>query len=395
MVKWYERQRKQSTRKKIATVDIFGLMDQYPGMTYYLMLGPRNDGKTFAGLSYGLYRVAQSGGCIAYIRRFSDNFNFTDMSTLFDSIAATGWISVITDGEYDRVYYRGKRWYFEGTDPDTGATIRADEPFMIGFDLNTSGGRKSSDHASKICAVMFEEFVEERPGGYLDPEREPIRLSHLLTTLLRNRADVPVILCGNTLSQYCPYFSFFGLDHLEEMSPGQVDVYEYANNPETKVLVKMTGEQPFAKPSNKYFAFDAPQLRMITGEGLWNVEIYPHIEGVLPEDKVVKRFWIASGELMLHVSVVVTAGARFLYVRNKLDFEEVDNDADLIYCVVPDPRNNWRTNLSQPANAGEKKIADMIKAGKVFFQTNRVGLAFDAFIQSVNYARSSASRVRR
>ena len=71
-------------------------------------------------------------------------------------------------------------------------------------------------------------------------------------------------MCGNTVSQYCPYFADMGINRVKQMKKGTIDIYrygdsgleiavEYADFPEANKSGKIR------KKSDVYFAFnDSP-----------------------------------------------------------------------------------------------------------------------------------------
>ena len=72
----------------------------------------------------------------------------------------------------------------------------------------------------------------------------------------------------------------------------------------------------------------------------------------------------------------------FLLVREPDILDRYDEDRALIYQLAPDPRRNYRSNFSAPKTAAENKINMLIRAGKVFFDKNELGVVWDGFMAS-------------
>lgn len=365
-------------------LDVFDLYARYINplhANYFMALGTRENGKTYGALSLALYLYAVTHtGYTAYVRRWDDEFPVADRRTLWDPLVHNGLVAVATGGEYDDVMYDAGAWYL--CRDDNGTLVRDTEPIMIMFAINTAYKRKSRARGG-VALIIFEEFVAASAGGYTGPgEEECVSWSNLVSTLISSHDDPLIIMCGNTLNQYCPYFKFMGLNRIRDMQDGDVHVYDYAGNPDLHVVVSMSANGGKKKASDKFFAFDSPKLKAITGEAVWTMQIYPHIDGERPRNKDIFHFWIKMEEDTLRVDVCNIGGNMFLLVREPDILDKYDEARDLIYQLAPDPRRNYRSNFSAPKTAAENKINMLIRAGKVFFDKNELGVVWDGFMAS-------------
>ena len=91
--------------------------------------------------------------------------------------------------------------------------------------------------------------------------------TNILSTIIRQRDDVKIFLCGNSINKVNPYFTEMGLTKAKNQAKNTIDVYTYGNS-DLKVAVEYTGDVNTTgkslKGSDKYFAFDNPKLKMIT-----------------------------------------------------------------------------------------------------------------------------------
>ena len=53
---------------------------------------------------------------------------------------------------------------------------------------------------------------------------------NVVSTIVRQRNDVKIFMAGNTVNQYCPYFTEMGLTHIKEMDKGAIEVYKYGDS---------------------------------------------------------------------------------------------------------------------------------------------------------------------
>src|SRR5699024_5250425 len=113
----------------------------------------------------------------------------------------------------------------------------------------------------KVKTIFFDEFLTRQ---YYLPD-EFVTFMNVVSTIVRQRDDVIIFMCGNTVNQYCPYFTEMGLTHVKEMNKGVIEVYKYGES-RLKVAVEYADSiSKSGKPSDVYFAFDNPNLQMITG----------------------------------------------------------------------------------------------------------------------------------
>ena len=71
-----------------------------------------------------------------------------------------------------------------------------------------------------IRTVVLDEFISR---NYLPDEF--IIFQNLLSTIIRDRDDVIILMLGNTINKYCPYFGEMGLDKVKTMRQGESHIY--------------------------------------------------------------------------------------------------------------------------------------------------------------------------
>ena len=155
-------------------------------------------------------------------------------------------------------------------------------------------------------------------------------------------------------------------------------MYTYGKS-DLKVAVEFC-ESGQSKDSDVYFAFDNPELNMITGKGdVWQLEIYPHAPCKWRPKDVIFTYLVIFDRELLQCDVVQTDETCFIFVHQKTT--PIKNpDEDLIYTVSYDARLNWRRNLLRPVYSVEQKLLALHKADQVFYQSNDVGDLYSHYL---------------
>lgn len=348
-----------------------------PGMKYYrldnikeknakynVIYGERSNGKTYAVLEEGLKQYHEHKTKMAIIRRWEDDFKKKRGQNLFNGHAKNGLIKKYTDGEWTDVYFQSMMWYFCRYEEDE--RITAPEPFAYAFSLNSVEHDKSTSYPD-VNIILFDEFLTRRM--YLPDEF--VIFMNVLSTIIRDRDDVTIYMCGNTVNMYSPYYNEMGLTNVKKQKKGTIDVYEYGDSGLRVAVEYSDSPSKKGKKSDVYFAFDNPKLKMITN-GSWEMEIYPHRPvKFVPKDIAFTYFVEYDGEL-LQCEVVVKDKNFFTFVHRKTG-EIKYPDKDLIFCPQYDPRPNWRRKITKPQDDLGKKIYNFYLIDKVFYQDNPTG----------------------
>lgn len=332
---------------------------------YNIIFGERSNGKTYSVLKAGIENFANNAKQMAIIRRWQDDFRGKRASTMFDNLVNNNEIAKATNGEWTGVYYYASRWYFCRFENEK--RIVHEIPFAYSFAISAMEHDKSTSYPN-ITLVLFDEFLTR--GMYLPDEF--VLFMNVLSTIIRERNDVKIFMCGNAVNQYSPYFAEMGLVHIKQMNPGDIDVYEYGESG-LRVAVEFADSPNKGKPSDLYFAFDNPKLSMITGTGgIWEIAVYPHCPVKFTPKEIIFTYFIRfSGEL-LQCEIVQHEKLIFTFIHRKTT-ELKNPEKDLIYSPDYDPRPNWKRKITKPTTPLEKKIALFYITDKVFYQDNEIG----------------------
>ena len=334
---------------------------------YNVVIGERSNGKTYAALRYGLEQYVKRGSQIALLRRWQDDFKGKRAASMWNALVQNGEVSKLTNGEWTDVYYYAGRWFLCRYEGEKRVRVISDDPFCYAFALSAMEHDKSTSYPG-IRTVIFDEFITRT----LYLENEFVLFMNVLSTIIRDRDDVKIWMLGNTVSKYCPYFKEMGLNHIREQKPGTIEVYTYGSSKLT-VAVEFCRPNASGKASDDYFAFDNPQLQMITGRGsVWEISVYPHCPVKYKPADVVYRYYIQFDGDTLECEIISKETMLFTFIHRKTTPLK-DPDHDLIFSPDYDPRPNWRRRLTVPTSNIERKIASFFKTDKVFFQDNETG----------------------
>lgn len=362
-------------RKKIHYYDIRHLLKDYPEAYYYLAIGERSNGKTYSALQYALENYFKTGEQFAYIRRYTEDVRPKHLNSLFNAHSENGEISRLSNGIFSSVDYTSRRFYPYSFDEDKQKRVLSDDPIGYAFDLAGMEHDKSISFP-RVTTIIFDEFLSRM--GYLP--NEFILFMNSLSTIIRTRNNVKIFMLGNTVNKFCPYFAEMGLAHVKEQKAGTIDVYNYAD---TGLQVVVEYCDPLSKKGGKssdvYFAFDNPQLKMITG-GDWEIAVYPHLEYKYRTRDVIQHFFIEFDEAILHCELVVTKNNYFIFVHQKTTPIQ-DVDKDIVYSSTPHQLWNYKTSFIKERDALSAAIRQMYMENRIYFSTNEVGEIFRNYVK--------------
>lgn len=272
---------------------------------YRMIIGQRSNGKTFSVCRHIIENYFQKGERAAYVRRYDEDITPKNISSLFDPHVAD--IIAMSEGRYNGIFYRAKEFHLCYYDEDGKITAKDPTAFCICRSINTAEHTKGQD-AGEVHLILFDEFATR--DGYL--RNEFVLFCNLLSSLIRNRDNTIIYMLANTVNRYCPYFKEMGLKDVEQMPQGEIYVYTYGNKDLTVAVEYCDPVKATEKVASKYFAFDNPQLEMITS-GAWELQFYPHAPYKILEAYIKKYFYIEFGGQLLKGEIVSNSPDLFIF----------------------------------------------------------------------------------
>lgn len=346
---------------------------------YRIIIGERSNGKTYGVLYDSIKNYIEHGHQFAYVRRWPEDIKTRKMQQVFEPLCVNGEITRLSNGKWNGVRFRYGKFYLIATDGE-GQLVEDERPFAFTFAISAMEHDKSIEYPG-IKRIIFEEFISRL--SYIPDEFS--LFMNLLSTLIRGRDDMEIWMLGNTVSKECPYFREMGLKHIYQQTPGTIDTYEYKAEDgdgtiHTMLIAVEYTKNLSSKKSDRYFIFDNPKVKMITG-GAWELAIYPHLFENYMKNQIIFTFFINYREdTLLQCEVIEGKRGFFIYVHQKTTkLKELEED--LIYSPNPSSNPNHRTDITRPQYKIENKILELIRLERICFQDNEIGEVFNDYLK--------------
>ena len=211
--------------------------------TWIILLGGRNNGKSFSVKEYLIRRFLKNGEEFAYIRRYKEDCKQYMVQEYFSDIICDkdgiNHLSEWTGGKYNLIVTWNSGIYLGFLNEETGKVERGPCCGRM-FGLSWSTHYKSLSFP-KIQTAVYEEFITDQE--YLTNEVKI--LMNLMSTIFRDR-EGKVFLVGNTISRINPFTKEWSLKGLPKQQPNTIDYYTYKFKDSTgkestnKIAVYMT-----------------------------------------------------------------------------------------------------------------------------------------------------------
>lgn len=337
---------------------------------YNIFIGKRSNGKTYSSMLMCVEEFFKTGKRFVYMRRYHEDIVLKRMQRLFEELNFNGTINQVSNGQYDGIHFYGGQFYPCNFDDNGKAVYDNQNSCGYAMALNDSEHDKSGGYPN-VKYIIFDEFISR--NLYLRDEF--IVFMNAISTVKRSKKDVMVIMLGNTINKFCPYFKEMGIHNIYNMKLGTTDVYRYGES-SLKVAMHYISTKSDGEAIDDYFAFNNPKLEMIV-KGSWELPIYPRIKESYSTDNVVQTFFIKFENKMLQVDFVVDEKRVFLYVYPKTT--EIRDGNALIFGIDKQPYILYNNIYANMFNF--EKQAFLIRNGKVFFSDNETGNLFHNFLK--------------
>lgn len=366
---------------------------------YFLSVGKRSNGKTFQSKEtclcgseiLGVKGFLETGKPSAYIRRWEKDFKGKNGKNFFDDIIQKGYLKKWSKNKYVNIIFKGMIWYavsIETSINDDGKKVEKKiyTPCLYAVALTNMEHDKGGGNIPDLAFIFFDEFITR--GIYLYDEY--ITFSHVISTLVRERGDIPIILMANTITWDCPYFKEMGITNVKKMKPGQIDVYTYVRkNKQGKELKPLnlvieyidSSEQVYE--SSIYFAFNNPKLNMIT-EGEWEIPNYPHSPYTIDLCDIRYTAFLKSEFNEYYVIKIVKKERLmpFLFIH---PIDKIEDDKKLLYSNDNTPNILHERTLKEK---GKTRISQTInsiwESGLVYYSDNTTGENINNYLNIFN-----------
>lgn len=244
---------------------------------YFDIFSMRSIGKTTNVLLLGLCCNALYDTEIIYIRQIEEMILPKATKDLFEIIAdpAFEYIKILTDGRYNGVTYKARRWYYCNYD-DAGKLLDvAPRHFMFMCSVDKAINLKSGFNAPRGDFLVFDEFI----NPVYTPD-EFVSFCDLVKTIIRDRQSPIIWMLANTIDRESPYYHEMEIyDEVRDMQPGdriQKTTMDGTAISVTYVSPDIKKKEKLRKINALFFGFQNKKLGSITGQD-WSIKPKPHI----------------------------------------------------------------------------------------------------------------------
>ena len=340
---------------------------------YFLLLSERSIGKTTNVILYGMCMYILYGTVIQYVRQKPESIEPRNVRDLFDTILANDYITKLTDGKYNSVTLKAKRWYLCKIDTD-GKIVEIDNNhFMFMCAVLKGEDLKSSYNAPTGDFIVYDECI----NTYYYPN-EFVLFCDLVKTIIRERRSPIIIMLANTIDKHSEYFNELGIyEQVQTLFQGQNMTIK--NPTGTTVYVEIIGKtiekaQKRSVLNALFFGFKNPKLASITGAD-WAIKNYQHIPSFEIE-YLSRRIYIYHNDRYISLDIVKSEELGYcVYVH-----WATKTYPDSIILTLDD-RYDSRYIYKLGSGRLGKMLNHLYKENRFYYATNDVGAFFDNYLK--------------
>lgn len=224
---------------------------------YNMIIGERSNGKSYQVKLHCLKKALKGISQFAYVRREREDVKRNAVEEYFSDIN----IVKLSHGKYDCIQAYSERIYACHHEDD-----KIIKDIVIGHYFYLSGETHYKSRAYPNTEdLIFEEFITD--SGYL--YEEPKTFMSLCSTIFRQRENVSIWMIGNTISQNCPYFNAWHLNHVYKQEIGTIETY--LMDDVVSLAIEYTGS--IEKKETIFFG----QSKQMIQHGKWDTSSHQHI----------------------------------------------------------------------------------------------------------------------
>lgn len=347
------------------------------GNKYIMSLSERSTGKTTnLGLLVGLVMNKLYGTLVVYIRPTEDELSASHANKLVDVIKSYNegnYIKMLTDGEYNSIYYHWRQFYYCFVD-ETGEIIKkSSKPIIQLLSIQRSQDYKSTLNVPLGDWIVLDEFI----GKYYRPD-EAVHFLDLLKTIIRDRMSPVVCMLANTININSPYFEEFEISkEVRKMTKG--DKRTLVTDRGTKIYVEIINlvrkDNTHSIFNSMFFGFKNPKIASITGGDVWAFDCVPHIPRVDNKTILVNNLYIENNLELLKVELVKCEGMK-AHLEVHRATRTYDDSIILTIGEIKDNRHFWGLGPKSLNTFLSKYITNR----QVYYSSNEVGSIFKDYL---------------
>ncbi len=342
-------------------------------LKWYIANSERSVGKTTNVLLVGMVMYALYGTVTQLIRHTIDKASYYE--TLFDTIVAYNqgqYIKKLTNGEYDSVKYHWKAFYYQRREKN-GKYTRADDPFCVSLAADECYNLCSFYEAPRGDWIVLDECFNET-----NKPEEFVHFCHLVKTIVRERISDKIIVLGNNLDiNNIWYRQLMIHNEVRKLRKGQSKIVKTSEGMPIFVVFMENRLPQKRRVFNKlHFGFNNPQLNAITGNGNWNVKMYPQACMLKDRERICRGiFFSYHDDLFLEAEFVNSKSGIYVLIHPSL--ESTSRQGEVLYTLLFPNADN---ELYFGHDKLSRKIIDFIRKKRVVYADNETGDLFAKYI---------------
>lgn len=285
--------------------------------TWNVYLSERNRAKTTTWLLVGLACYVQTGTVTHYIRTSERMIAESKISTIYDTIRKSGYISILSAGKWNSIRYLRTRREWRLCNVDDMGDIKSEDTKACTRVMCTdqSDEYKSGYQCPDGDLIIYDEFQNDaqRRGDF-------IRLLNIVSTVFRERRGCKIVLLSNTIDKGHEYFDDLELRDFISCSDAG-DSTRIVTGKGTSVYCELLDRRATsanAEVIREYYGFKAKGIESITGEG-WQVEDVPRIDPAKRFKSVARNIYIYTRGIYIQLEVVDVDDKRYIYAHKAID----------------------------------------------------------------------------
>lgn len=340
---------------------------------WFINLSDRSTGKTTNWLLFGMTMNKLYGTVIQYVRQTNDMITPRNSKNLFDTILDNNYVSKLTDGKYNTIVYKAKRWYYAKSDENGEIVEQKNNHFMCMLSIDNAENYKSSYNAPYGDLIIFDEFI----GKYYY-RNEFVRFNDLLKTIIRDRQSPIIVLLANTIDKNSQYFNELEIyNTVQNMKQGDSEIItsERGTNIYVEILESGVKKQKTRSIVNTlFFGWKNPLISSITGDD-WAINNYPHIPQY--NSKIIlKRYYLDFNNTLLALDIK-SCDEIGMYVAVHKATRTYDDS--IIFTIGEIDKNNKRFRFG--FTPSDKRLWELYKRNKFYYASNDIGSLIDNYVK--------------
>lgn len=347
---------------------------------YFPVFSMRSIGKTTDVILLGMCMHALYHTQIIYIRQIEEMIVPRATKNLFEVISDPqfGYIKKLTEGKYNGITYKARRWYYCNYSEDGKLLDIAPDHFMFMCSVDKANNLKSGFNAPLGDLLIFDEFINP---VYMPDEF--VSFCDLVKTIIRDRQSPIIFMLANTIDRESPYYHELEIyEEVRDMQPGErISKTTLDGTPihVTYISPNIKKKSALQKVNKLFFGFQNKKLGSITGVD-WSIKPKPHIPKSTPEQVfyIVDNLYIMSHGRYLKIDIVQHED---LGVCGYIHWATRIHDDSII--LTTDEITDKRFFYGLGPRGIQVIIAKLIAANKFYYASNDCAAFLSHYVNSI------------